>query len=259
MLLVLSGLALAVGVGAHNSLISGQHALQDMQAYYIAEGGWQRARQALAAGTWSAAASPGNTYTETFGAGEYRVTVVDVGNGNYQITSNGYVPNQTATVAKRQVIEYQISVSTSDSDNYSATATASASSVNGSYTAANANDGDNATYWRANNNGNGEWLKMDYGASPPTVNRIVILENANIDGVTLQWSTDNSTWTTPSGLSIVESPSQTWTATFTAGARRYIRATFTASGSGVKVAVNEMETYYTTINSLGQGQATTQW
>ena len=75
LMLVLSGLALAVGVFSHNSLVGSKAELLDKQAFYIAEAGRQRARQALVASTWLAAAAPGNTYTESFGTGEYRVTV----------------------------------------------------------------------------------------------------------------------------------------------------------------------------------------
>ena len=97
LMLVLSGLALAVGVLGHNSLVSGGSQLLDKQAFYVAEAGWQRARQQLVAGNWTAASSPGNTYTESFGAGEYRVTIVDNGDGTDTITSEGYVPSQSVT------------------------------------------------------------------------------------------------------------------------------------------------------------------
>ena len=63
-MLVLSGLALAVGMFSRNSMQTGTSQLLDKQAWYIAEAGWQRARQALSVGTWAAASSAGNTYTE---------------------------------------------------------------------------------------------------------------------------------------------------------------------------------------------------
>lgn len=255
-MLVLSGFGLAVGVLGHNSLQVGSTQLLDKQAWYIAEAGWQRARQAIVAGTWTAAASPGNTYTESFGAGEYRVTVVDNGGGSYTITSEGYVPSQALAIAKREILESSLSVTSSDGTNRSLTATASASSTSGTDTASKANDGDTSTKWKAGNNGNG-WLKMDH-ASAITLNKIVVKEDANLTGVTIEWSDDNSTWTTASGLSVIESPSKTWTATFTAASHRYFRASVSASSSH-KPSVKEMEDYNSSVSSLAAGSVTTAW
>ena len=79
--------------------------------------------------------------------------------------------------------------------------------------------------------------------------------------VSIEWSDDNATWTTANGLSVVESPSQTWTCTFTPAMHRYFRAAISAA-SNKKPGVNEMESYNTTgstITFTGKGQTTTQW
>ena len=259
MMLVLAGLAVAVAVCAHNSLVTGHTALLDQQAFYIAQGGWQRARQAILATTWTAAPSPGNTYTESFGAGEYRVTVVDNGSNSETITAEGYVPNQTATLAKRQLIESAVPVTVNDGTNQSLTATASASSSGSGNPAGNANDGDTTTDWQAGIAGTGQWLAMDYGASPPTLNKIVVLEHANVSGVAIEQSDDNASWSTPGGLSVIESPVKTWTATFTAASHRYVRAVLTASGSSRKVSVKEMQSFDSALSALGNGSVTTAW
>ncbi len=258
LLLIFAGLAAAIGIFAHNSQATGKAALLDQQAYYIAEAGWQRARQALVAGTWTAAASPGNSYTESFGTGEYAVTIVDNGGSSYTITSSGYVGNATTYAARRQVVEDALSVTSSNGTNYSLTATATASSTNGSNTASKAKDGNTGTKWEAGTNGNGQWLKMDHG-SATTLDKIVVLEDDRINGVTIERSSDNSSWTTASGLSVTESPSKTWTCTFTEASYRYWRATFTASGSSRKVAVQEMQDYNNTLSSLGTGEVSTTW
>lgn len=258
LLLIFAGLAAAIGIFAHNSQATGKAALLDQQAYYIAEAGWQRARQALVAGTWTAAASPGNSYTESFGAGEYAVVIVDNGGGSYTITASGYVGNATTYAARRQVVEDDLSVTASDGTNYSLTATATASSTNGSNTASKAKDGNTGTKWEAGTNGSGQWLKMDHG-SATTLDKIVVLEDDRINGVTIERSSDNSSWTTASGLSVTESPSKTWTCTFTEASYRYWRATFTASGSSRKVAVQEMQDYNSTLSSLGTGEVSTTW
>ncbi|MBI4343162.1 MAG: discoidin domain-containing protein [Candidatus Omnitrophica bacterium] len=257
LMLVMAGLALAVGVASHNSLMGGKSQLHDKQAFYLAEAGWQRARQALVAGTWTAAASPGNTYTESFGAGEYSVTIVDNGDSTYTITSSGYIPSQASAIAQRRVVEASAAAGTSSGTNLSLAATASASSSNGTNLPALAKDALGSTHWEAGTNGNGQWLAMDYLAAT-TLNQIIVEEHNFIDGVTIEYSDDASSWTTVSGLSVVESPAKTWTADFTASSHRYFRAVFTASASNKKVAVTEMESYSTSF-SLGTGTFRTQW
>lgn len=258
LMLVLSGLALAVGVFSHNSLVGSKAELLDKQAFYIAEAGWQRARQALVASTWLAAAVPGNTYTESFGAGEYRVTVVDNGDGTDTITSDGYVPNQPLAAARRRVVETGLSASTSGSTNLSPSAAAiAASSQSGvGNQPANANDGNTATKWQASIKGSGEWLRLDFG-SATTLNQAIIVEHSDIDGVTVEASSDGSTWATVTGLSVVESPSKTWTAVFTSTSARYFRAIFTSPSNGT-AGVKEFESYDAVL-TLGQGAVTTQW
>lgn len=258
LLMVFSALAAAIGVYAHNSQAAGKAALLDQQAYYIAEAGWQRARQALIAGTWAAAASPGNSYTESFGAGEYAVTIVDNGGDEYTITSAGYVGTASSYAARRQVVEDGVAATASDGTNYSLTATATASSTNGTNVASNAKDGSAVTKWQAGTNGSGQWLKMDHG-SATALDKIIVLEDNRIDGVTIEYSSDNSGWTTAPGLSVTESPSKTWTCTFTQASYRYWRATFTASSSSQKVSVNEMQDYDSTVSALGSGEASTAW
>jgi hypothetical protein len=256
MMLVLSGLALAAGTFSHNSVVGSRAYLQDQQAFYVAETGWQRGRQALVAGTWTAAASPGNTYTESFGPGQYRVTLVDNGDSTYTITSEGYVPSQAAAVASRRVVESAVPANV----NLSLSATASASSAQSGHPASDANDGSSTSFWRANTQGSGEWLQMDYGASQ-TLDQIVIEENANIAGLSaVQSSPDGSTWTAVPGLTVTSSGSgdnQTWTADFTATVARYFRVTFTSTAGNQRVSVEESESYGG--SGLGEGAFTTSW
>lgn len=255
MMLVLAGLATAGAVFSHNSLMTGKAYLLDQHALYVAEAGQQRARQALIAGTWTAAASPGNTYSESFGPGAYSVTIVDNGGATYTITSSGYVPNATTYAARRQIAEGELSVTVSDGTNASLTATASASSEDASNPASNAKDGSTSTSWKAGSNGSG-WLAMDYG-SAVTLNKIVVKEDNNITGVSIEWSDDGSSWTTASGLSVSAS-GKTWTSTFISASHRYFRASLSAS-SGKKPSVKEMESYNSTLSALGAGEVTTQW
>ena len=268
MMLVLMGLALAVGVSAQQSLLTGRTALQDAQAYYVAEAGWQRARQALGAGTWQSAAGAGNTYTETFGSGEYRVTVLDNanyttenGSTDYTITADGYVPNSTTYSAKRQVHEYQADL-TAANTNLSLAATATASSTKSSNTATKAKDDDTSTKWQANNKGPNEWLQMDYAAAV-TIDKIVLRDDGTINSTfRIEWSNDNAAWTTISTTSLSEVSSNIWEATFTAVSHRYFRVTFTDTDNNDRVAVKEFEAYNRanrTVTWSGAGDMTTEW
>jgi len=258
LMLVLAGLALAVGIFAQNSLATGRSQLMDKQAFYIAEAGWQRARQAITAGTWVGSES-GTAYTESFGTGEYSVTIAANADGDeYTITSSGYVPTQSAYVARRQLVEDKVSASINNGTNYSLTATPSASSSSSGHAATSANDNDTGTYWEANTKGSGQWLKMDYGASPAPLNKIIILEKSNITGITLEYSDNDSTWSS-SGVTVTKSGS-TWTATFTPMAHRYFRATFTSSGATKKVSVKELQAYNATVTlATTDTDVTTSW
>lgn len=256
LMLMLAGLALAVATFSQNSQLTGKSQFLDKQAFYIAEAGWQRARQAVVAGTWSAAASPGNTYTESFGAGEYKVTIVD-NTSTYTITSEGYVPSQTTPAARRKVLETTVPVTTGGGTNLSLSATALASSSQNGHPPADAKDSQLNTFWSAENQGSNEWLAMDYG-SATSLNQMIIREKDGIDGLTIQSSSDGSSWTTVSGLGVVESPAQTWTANFSSASAQFFRAVFTSVPSNKRARVKELESYNTSI-TLGQGTFTTQW
>jgi len=267
MMLTLAGLALAVGVCAQNSLLSGKNQVTDKQAYYLAEAGWQRARQQIASSAsdkWLANTPP---YTESFGAGTYVVTIVDNtspltenGTSDYTITSQAYIPDQASAVAQRRIIEYQTDVSVSNT-NLSLSATASASSTRSSNVAANAKDGDTGTKWQANTKGPNEWLAMDYG-NAVTADKMVIKDDGNIvSAITIEFSDNGSSWTAVGSPTIVESPSKTFTITFTSTSHRYFRALFPDVSSSDQVGVKEMEAYSTVSRSVtftGAGDVTTQ-
>lgn len=268
LMLVVSGLALAAAVCSSNSLAIGTGQLIDKQVVYIAEAGWQRARQALSAGTWGAGVSPGSTYSESFGGGVYNVTIVDNaatvtenGSTDYTITSQGYVPSAASYVARREIVEYQTSA-TAANTNRSLTATAAASSTNGSNSASKANDGNTSTKWQASTKGPNEWLSMDHGSSV-TLDKMVIKDDGNIaSAITIQYSDNNASWTTVGGSSLVESPNNTFTILCTAATHRYFRALFPDVPSGSRAGVKEMESYNTanrTVTFTAPGRTTTEW
>lgn len=248
MMLVMAALATAIAVFAQVGMASGRAQLLVAQARYVAEAGWQRAREAIVAG--DATCSGG--CTESLGAGQYQVTVT--GSGPYTITSDGYVPSAANPQARRRTVESSVPLNNT-STNQSLAATASASSSQGGNTPDKANDGNTGTRWRAETEGSNEWLTMDYG-SLMTLDRIVILERDNIDGLTIELSSDASAWTTVPALSVVESPSKTWTATFASARKRYFRARFTSVPVGQRASVEEFQSF---APRLGLGARTSQW
>ncbi len=255
MMLVLSGLAVAAAIFSRNSLLTGQSQLLDKQAFYIAEAGWQRARQALSIGTWVPAPSPGSSNTETFGAGTYTVTIVHNADNTYTITSNGYVPNASTPAAQRQVVESAVTVSASGT-NLSLGETASASSTNGSNIAAKAIDGSPSTYWEANNTGNNEWLSLDYGSATSVTFMKLTEKDNRINTITVEYSSNGSTWTAVPNLSAMESPSKTWQVAFSATSAQYFRVKFTNVDSGKKPNIKEWESYASSTFSQGTSYST---
>jgi hypothetical protein len=262
LMLMLAGVAAAAAVSSRNSLTTGRAALADQQAFWIAEAGWQRARQALTAGTWVGAEDPGTTYTESFGAGEYSVIITTNDDADeYTITSSGYVPSASAAVARRQITEGDVDATVTTGTNYALSADASASSSNGADVAANANDGDNGTKWEAGTNGStstSPWVALNLGSSPPSLDQMVVKEDKNVDDVTIEWSDDNSAWAVAGGLTVDES-SETWTARFTEMTHRYVRARFTEP-SGKKAKIKELQAYNASITlDTTNTDVTTQW
>lgn len=254
LMLVLVEMAVAVGLLSYNAQTGGKSRLMDQQALYLAEAGLQKARQRLVSGGQAVGWGESDV---AFGAGTYTVTTTDNGNGTYTLTAQGYVPNRTTPAAQRELTERNIVVTTSNGTNLSLTATASASSSRGGDTPDRAKDGDLGTIWRSDTNGSGSWLEMDYGSST-SLSKIIIQEDNNIDGLTIEWSDNNSSWTVASGLTVVESPSKTWTATFTATSHRYFRSRFTDVPADSPARVKEMESYNASV-SLGTGTYSTQW
>ena len=261
MMLVLAGLVAAVGIFAHNSLLTVKTQLLDQQAFAVAEAGLARARQQLAAGTWNAGTcTSGSPCTESFpptnATGQYQIVIT--GSNPYTVTSSAYLPNSTTVAARRQATLSTVTSYANLSRNPNAAAFASSS--RGDHTPEEAKDGQTNTHWQSDTKGSGSWLAMD-AQLVTTLNNIIVKENDNIDGLTIEWSDDASSWTGAAGLSVVESPSKTWTATFTAASHRYFRAYLTSVPSSQRAEIDELETYNTASSavSLDRGTFSTQW
>jgi hypothetical protein len=256
-MLVLVGLALAVGVFAHNSVVTSRTQFLDRQAMYLAEAGWQRGRQAFAADLAGWGASSSNT--ESFGAGQYTVAISSA--SPYTLTATGYVGTTSNYTARREIVESGVTRTAAGSSNSAGSATADASSEqSASFAAENANDGSTSTTWRAGTQGSGEWLAMEFGSST-TLNRIIVREEQFIAGVSIQSCASGGTGcSTVSGLSCSESGT-TWTCDFSSTSAVRYHAVFTATASNRRVEVQEMETYNTAATgyTLSDGTFSTQY
>jgi len=251
LMLGLSGLALAVGVFAHNSVVSSRVQLEGYQVQGVADAGLARARRELTVGGnavgWSAS-------DVSFGAGTYTVTTTDNGGGTYTITSSGYVPDATNTVARRRIREKSIPVTASGS-NIALNTTATASSYTGSNTPARAVDGAGNTRWRCAG-GAGCWLALDFGTNKVFTQTDYDEQGNKITGYTIEVSRDATTWEAARGLSINGD-----VADFDKVTARYVRIRIT-SVSDIEPALNEFKVYAVTSGSsitLGDGTVVIDW
>ena len=249
-IIMISIISLALGLltMTRAEIKSATAGLHNLQAYYIAEAGLAKARWALTEDGQSLGWGESDA---SFGEGTYTVTTTDNGDGTCTIVSEGYTPDDTNPKARRRVEERDVLVSSGGGSNLSIGATATASAVQGSFVAANSNDGDSGTKWKSSVN-NGSWLKLNFGSST-TFDRIVIDDGTKIDSETIEYSTDDVGYSAVTGLA--EAP--TWTFTFDPVSAQYLRLNV----NGNRPEVNELETYDTSTGSttLGQGDFLTAW
>jgi hypothetical protein len=116
------------------------------------------------------------------------------------------------------------------------------------YAPANANDGNQGTYWEGTANVWPDWLQVDLGSSQ-TVGRVALklptTWGSRTQTLSVSGSTDGSTFTTlKASASYAFNPSaNTVTITFTGASERYVRVTFTANSGATGGQVSELEVY----------------
>ncbi|MDX6209176.1 MAG: hypothetical protein QOE24_1567, partial [Frankiales bacterium] len=124
----------------------------------------------------------------------------------------------------------------------------SSSGYTQTYAPANANDGNQATYWEGTANAYPNWLQVDLGSSQ-TVGRVVLklptTWGARTQTLSVLGSTDGGTWTTlKASAAYAFNPSaNTVTITFTGMGERYVRINFTANSGASGGQVSELEVY----------------
>ncbi len=129
--------------------------------------------------TWAVQGSPdGTSFSTIVGSTSYAfngsTNAVTV---NFAATNTRFVRlNITANTGWQaaQVSELEVyGVSGTTSPNLAQGKTMSASGVSQTYTASNANDGNQATYWESTNNAFPQWLQVDLGATV-AINSVVL-------------------------------------------------------------------------------------
>jgi hypothetical protein len=125
----------------------------------------------------------------------------------------------------------------------------SASTANSPYTAQNAVDGNQGTYWESANNAFPQWLQADLGASLAT-NRLVLKLptgwEARTQTITVQQSTNGSSFTdlvASAGYRFDPATGNTVTITFNSVTTRYVRLNVTANTGWPAGQLSELEVY----------------
>ncbi|GHJ47866.1 hypothetical protein Cs7R123_52080 [Catellatospora sp. TT07R-123] len=200
----------------------------------------------------------------------------NVGVTGYQIRQNGAVVASTAATSLTVTglnpsTTYSYTVAAQDaagnvsgqSNTVSATTSAApntnlakskpttASSYVQNYVPQNATDGDPNTYWESVNNAFPQWIQVDLQAAT-SISRIVLKVpppaawGQRTQTIAIQASNDGTTWTTlvaQAGFVFNPATGNQVTMTFTAGARRYVRAYFYGNTGWPAAQLSEYEIY----------------
>lgn len=139
--------------------------------------------------------------------------------------------------------------------------TISASSVGDVYVAANANDGNQGTYWESASNAFPQWIKVDLGASS-SVNQVVLKLPAGWEARTqtlsVQGSTDDASYSNlaaSAGYAFNPGSANSVTINFTAATARYVKINFTGNTGWPAAQLSEIEVYGTTASPPGTYEA----
>ncbi|WP_342549348.1 discoidin domain-containing protein [Paenibacillus sp. FSL P2-0089] len=139
--------------------------------------------------------------------------------------------------------------------------TISASSVGDVYVAANANDGNQGTYWESASNAFPQWIKVDLGASS-SVNQVVLKLPAGWEARTqtlsVQGSTDDASYSNlaaSAGYAFNPGSANSVTINFTAATARYVKINFTGNTGWPAAQLSEIEVYGTAASPPGTYEA----
>jgi hypothetical protein len=139
------------------------------------------------------------------------------------------------------------------------------SSNNGAYTASNAIDSNQATYWESANNAFPQWLQVDLGSSTSIDQLVLKLPSGwetRTQTVTVQGSNDGTSFTNvvaSAGYIFNPATSNTVTINFTATSVKFVRLNVTANTGWIAAQLSELEVYGVSSGSpnLAQGKTLT--
>ncbi|WP_405930228.1 discoidin domain-containing protein [Streptomyces sp. NBC_00827] len=151
--------------------------------------------------------------------------------------------------AAAQLSELEVHGATDSSGNLAAGKQFTASSYTQTYVAANAGDGNRASYWESSNNALPQWVQVDLGSSL-RVDRVTLRLPANWGARTqtlkLQGSTTGSEFsdlTASQALAFNAANDQSQTLSFNATTTRYVRVLVTANTGQPAGQLSELEVY----------------
>jgi hypothetical protein len=192
-------------------------------------------------------ATAAGAVAHTFDPAKDNAVTVPLAGADARYVRVGFVNGGKQTTA--QLAELQVfaaDVSANDlTDGHPLTASGSL----GEYPAANAGDGNAATYWESNNNAFPQWIQADLGASV-AVNRVVVKLPASwparTQTLTVRRSTDGTNFTdlvANTGYQFTPASGNTVTITFADTTTRYVRLHITANTGWPAGQVSEFEIY----------------
>lgn len=148
-----------------------------------------------------------------------------------------------------QVSEFEVYAATFATDNLASGRTLTASSSTSPYTAGNANDGNQDSYWESGNNALPQWIQADLGASVG-VNKVVLKLpsswGARTQTLSVRGSTDGTSFTdlvASQDYAFNPSSGNTVTITLSTTTTRYLRVNVTANTGQPAAQVSELEVY----------------
>jgi hypothetical protein len=176
------------------------------------------------------------------------VVTINFGATNTRFVRLNITANTGWTAA--QISELEVHGATSSTNNLAQGRTLSSSSSASPYTAANANDGNQATYWESASNAFPQWIQADLGAGL-SVNRLVLKLptsgwGARTQTLVVQGSTNGTTFSdivASAGYSFDPASGNTVTISFNATTTRYVRLTISANTAWPAAQLSEFEVY----------------
>ncbi|TCB91244.1 Secreted glycosyl hydrolase [Micromonospora zingiberis] len=148
-----------------------------------------------------------------------------------------------------QLAELEVYGATNSSTNLAAGRSMSASGHADVYAPANANDGNQGSYWESANNAFPQWIQVDLGATV-TVDRLVLKLpagwGARTQTLTVQGSTNGSTFSTlvaSAGYAFNPAANNTVTVPVGSAATRHVRLLITANTAWPAGQLSELEVY----------------